>query len=225
VKPYYEDASCVIYHGDCREVLPALSVECAAVRLLLSDPPYGMFCVESRRNYAARSMGKLAQSNNYPRIVGDDAPFDPSHLLGFPQVVLFGANHYADKLPASPAWIVWDKTGCGRNVSDQSDAELAWVKEGGAVRTFSHMWKGMMKDSERDARRVHPTQKPVALMAWIISQMTQVGDVVLDPYMGSGPVLRAAKDLQRRAIGIEIVEEYCEIAAQRLSQETLELGA
>ena len=77
---------------------------------------------------------------------------------------------------------------------------------------------GMIKASERDARRVHPTQKPVALMAWLIRSHTKPGDLVLDPYMGSGPTLRAAMDLSRRAIGIEMEERYCEAAVRRLEE-------
>ena len=80
----------------------------------------------------------------------------------------------------------------------------------------------MIRASEQE-RRVHPTQKPVALMRWIIQNWTQHGHLVLDPYMGSGPVLVAAKELGRRAIGVEIEERYCEIAAKRLAQGVLPL--
>jgi DNA modification methylase len=82
---------------------------------------------------------------------------------------------------------------------------------------------GMLKASERDDKRVHPTQKPVALFHRIITEHTQPGDLILDPYMGSGPVARAAADLGRRYIGIEIEERYCEIAARRLEQSVLPL--
>jgi DNA modification methylase len=81
----------------------------------------------------------------------------------------------------------------------------------------------MIKASERDQVRVHPTQKPVALMRWILTKWSKPGDLILDPYMGSGPVARACLDLGRRYIGVELEERYCEIAVSRLSQQVLPL--
>lgn len=219
MKPYYDDGRGIqIYLGDCREVLPALP----APDLLLGDPPYGIdYHTSSSRSAACRS-------NDFAPVHGDDRPFDPAHLLGYPRAVLWGANHYADRLPASPSWIVWDKLDgltSKRDVgfNDSADCELAWTNLGGPARLYSHRWIGMLRASEPE-RRVHPTQKPVALMAWVISWATQPGQLVLDPYMGSGTTLVAAKNLRRRAIGIEVVEAYAEIAARRLSQEVLALG-
>ncbi len=224
--PYYEDTSSgiVIYHGDCRDVLPG--IDPATVAMMLTDPPYG---VGERCDRKARKRGALAECNDFPQIAGDDEPFDPLHLLRFQRLVLFGANHYASRLPASASWIVWDKRAGltskrGDAFNDNSDAELVWTSLGGPVRIYSHRWMGMLKDSERDQRRVHPTQKPVSLMARIILENTNPGDLVVDPYMGSGTTLRAAKNLGRRAIGIEIEERYCEIAAKRLQQSVLPLG-
>jgi site-specific DNA-methyltransferase (adenine-specific) len=109
---------------------------------------------------------------------------------------------------------VWDRKSGDSNTAD---AELAWTNLGGTVRLYAHLWNGVLRDTEI-GYHVHPTQKPVALMAWIIQRWTKPGDVILDPYMGSGPVLRAAKDNGRKAIGIEIEESYCEIAVKRLVQ-------
>lgn len=213
--PYYDDGRVRIYHGDCREILPTLT----GVDLVLTDPPYGVAEATDRK---ARGRDNLAECNDFPPVYGDDAPFDPTHLLTFP-AVLFGANHYADRLPVSPSWIVWDKRD-GLASNDNADCELAWTNLGGPARLFAHLWNGMVKASERDQRRVHPTQKPVALMSWVIQRWTLPGQLVVDPYMGSGPVCRAAKDLGRRAIGIEIEERYCEVAARRLGQEALLFG-
>jgi site-specific DNA-methyltransferase (adenine-specific) len=214
--PYYEREGITIYHADCREILAALPMP----DLLLTDPPYGI----DYRTSSSRSA--LAVSNDFAPVHGDDTPFDPAHLLAYGRVVLFGANHYADKLPASPSWIVWDKLDgltskreIGFNVS--ADCEMAWTNLGGPARLIPLRWIGLMKGTERDERRVHPTQKPVALMARIISAHTEPGHLVLDPYMGAGSTLVAAKTLGRRAIGIEIEERYCEIAAKRLSQDVL----
>lgn len=223
MKPYYADEWVSLYHGDCREVLPALS----NITALVSDPPYG---IKLATNYGARKRGALARSNDHGvGIVGDGEPFDPAHLLGYPKVVLFGANHYADRLPASQTWLVWDKLAgltSKREVgfNDQADVELAWVSSGGPARLFSHRWMGLLKDSERDEARLHPTQKPVVLMRWVLLATTTAADLICDPYAGSGSTLRAAKDLCRKAVGVEIEERYCEIAARRLSQDVLDFG-
>lgn len=189
--------------------------------LVLTDPPYG---VAEQTNRAGKGRAILAPCHDFPPVHGDNEPFDPLHLLGFGRLVLFGANYYAPRLPESPSWIVWDKRD-GLTSNDNADCELAWSNLGGPARVFRHRWNGMIKASERDQRRVHPTQKPVALMEWIIVRATKQGDLVLDPYMGSGPVLQAAKNLGRKAIGIEVEERYCEVAAKRLAQEVLPLEA
>lgn len=221
--PYYDDGTCTIYHGDCREMLPAMPEP----DLVLTDPPYG---VGEATNRKERGRGKQAECNDFPPVCGDDEPFDPRHLLGYRNVVLFGANHYADKLPPSSFWIVWDKLDGlttdkrALGFDDNADVELAWTNLRGPARLISHRWKGMLKDTERRDVRVHPTQKPIALMRRIVAALTEPGHLVLDPYMGAGSTLRAAKDLSRRAIGIELSEGYCEIAAKRLAQEVLPFG-
>jgi site-specific DNA-methyltransferase (adenine-specific) len=215
LKPYYEDSSCVIYHGDCLEILPTL----AGVQpvLLHTDPPYGIGYKPTRKGTGSRRWGNLTVRN-------DDAPFDPSHLLTLaPKTVLWGANNYAQMLPPSGGWIVWDKSPLGvKKGFKASHAELAWTNVGRMVRKFSLQWGGEARGGEGF---FHPTQKPVALMHWVLVQLTQPGELVLDPYMGAGPGAVAARDAGRRFIGIEIEERHCETAAQRLSQETLDLGA
>lgn len=220
MKPYYEDSLVTLWHGDCRELLPVVA-PVGSVSLVLTDPQYG---VSERTDRLSKGRSNATPSLDFPPVHDDDKPFDPSHLLAYPRLVLWGANYYSPRLPESSSWIVWDKRD-GTTSDDNADCELAWTNLGGPARLFRHLWRGMIKASERGEQRQHPTQKPVALFAWIISQHTQAGDVVLDPYVGSGPTLRAAKDLRRKAIGIEIEERYCEIAAQRLTQEVLELGA
>jgi len=216
MKPYYQDDACTIYHGDCREILPGLPL---FDPLLITDPPYG---VSEATNRKERGRGNLAECNDFPPVFGDDEPFDPSHLLALNcRMVLFGGNYYADKLPSVPSWIVWDKRD-GVTSNDNADCELAWTNAGGPARVYRHLWNGMLKDSERNQRRVHPTQKPVALMAWIIDRFPAHMEIV-DPYMGGGSTLVAAKAANRKSIGIEIEERYCEIAARRLAQEVLAL--
>lgn len=222
--PYYDDETCRIYHGDCREVMPALDL--AGVGLLLTDPPYG---ISYRSNHNSSRRGKWARwvrYENMPGILGDDEPFDPSPFLDFPAVALFGANHFADKLPPSRCWIVWDKRdGIGSN--NQADCEMVWTNFPKVARVYRHLWSGLLRAGEENVSRgekLHPHQKPVALLRRIIAYSgIPPGGLVLDPYCGSGSTLRAAKDLGFRAVGIEIEERYCEVAARRLAQEVLPL--
>ena len=213
MKPYYEDDAVTIYHGDCRKVLPVIEAD-----VVVTDPPYGIRYSPSQNSKKAWGdktfVGEVV-------VGGDDEPFDPAPLLRFPFVALFGANHYADRLPASSAWYVWDKRD-GMTSNDFADCELVWTNLPGVARLLRHQWNGALRASERGEARVHPTQKPVVLMRWLIEQFPE--GVVLDPFMGSGTTLRAAKDLGRKAIGIEIEERYCEIAAKRCAQEVLDLG-
>lgn len=210
MKPYYQDDSVTLYHGDARDIAPSLTADA-----LVADPPYGISATTANHS---RGRSRMTLAHDWPEVHGDREPFDPAPWLAYRQVVLWGANHYAG-LPASPSWLVWDKrVGLGSN--DSADCELAWSNLGGPARLFQHRWSGMLRDSER-GESYHPTQKPVALMRWVLD-MTE--GTILDPFAGSGPTLRAAKDLGRTAIGIEIEERYCEIAARRLSQEVLALA-
>lgn len=219
--PYYDQDGITIYHGDCREILP----EIGPVDLVLTDPPYGISLDTANRS---RKRGALATANDYEPVFMDNEPYDPTPLLRFPRLVLFGANHYASRLPESASWLVWDKVAdlqSNRAIgfNDNADAELIWTNLGGPVRVLKHRWIGMMKATEQGEARLHPTQKPVALIRHLVELFAH--GTVLDPYMGSGTTLRAAKDAGRRSIGIEINEAYCAIAARRLSQMVLPLDA
>ncbi len=208
--PYYQDDSVTIYHGDCREILPSVEAD-----LVVTDPPYGIRYSPSQNS--KKAWGDKTFVGDVV-VAGDDEPFDPTPLLRFPALVLFGANHYADKLPASPSWIVWDKRD-GMTSNDFADCELVWTNLPGVARLFRHQWSGALRASERGEPRLHPTQKPVVVMRWILTRCPE--GIVLDPFMGSGSTLRAAKDIGRKSIGIEIEERYCEIAVKRLAQEVL----
>lgn len=218
MRPYYERGGVTIYHGRCEDVLPG--VDPSNVGLLLTDPPYGIAV-----NTSFADAGRQSR-NNYSPVHGDNAAFDPSHLLRYAPAVLFGANYYADKLPASGGWIVWDRLDGlwsdkrEQGFNDQSDAELAWTTRPGAVRTYRQRWIGFQRGSETGTA-MHPTQKPVGMMRWIIEGWTKPGDLVLDPYMGSGPVAQACHETGRRYIGVEVEERYCAAAVRRLAQGNL----
>jgi site-specific DNA-methyltransferase (adenine-specific) len=205
-----------LHLGDCLDVMRTLPA--ASVDAVITDPPYGI-AVET--NYRERKRTALAPCNDFSPIVGDDKPFDPSPFLSFPVVVLFGANYYADKLPVSGGWVVWDKlNGLASKrewgFNDNSDCELIWTNVGNAARLIPHRWMGAMKQSEQQSRRIHPTQKPVTLMKKIIQQYTRPGDTILDPFMGSGTTGVAAVQLDRSFIGIEIDPQYYAIAERRI---------
>ena len=221
--PYYDRDGITIWHADCRDILP--TIDPAAVALLLTDPPYG---IDYPGDHADRATnGRLAggrvqaSSRSWPRIAGDTERFDPAPLLRFGNAVLWGGNFYASRLPDSGKWLVFDKCGPdGKSSPMRGDAELAWTNlPGERVELFSKIWHGAPRWREEPI--LHPAQKPVALMHWIIDRWTKPGDLILDPYMGSGPVARAAQLLGRRYIGIELVEDYCKAAVNRLAQPSM----
>jgi site-specific DNA-methyltransferase (adenine-specific) len=216
VKPFYEHAGITIYHGDCREILPSLP----KVDAVITDPPYG---IALDTDYTKRK-SKAICGRRYAAIQNDCAPIDFSFLWeAAPLVVAFGANNFPQQLPFDPkkdGWIVWDK-----RCSEEADKILGSPFEMAAVlgrRTYKIirlLHCGVI--THGDEGREHPSQKPSELMARITSFFPSA-QTILDPFMGSGTTLVAAKNLGRKAIGIEIEERYCEIAAKRLSQEVFD---
>ena len=207
-RPYYEDDAVTIYNADCRDVLPTLG----AVDLVLTDPPYGI-----GRDGKLTSTSSHGGHKGY-EFLGWDA-IRP-HLETFNAIfaasrnqIIWGGQYFADLLPAQRGWLIWDK---GQRI-DQADAELAWTSLDKPVRVYTLNRVALMQDGA-----VHPTQKPLSLIRWCI-QESLPAQTILDPFMGSGTTLRAAKDLGRKAIGIEIEERYCEIAAKRMSQSVMAL--
>jgi site-specific DNA-methyltransferase (adenine-specific) len=197
---------CVLYLGDCREILPLLP----KVDAVVTDPPYGI-------SYQKGSGGKGAHSvRNIEAIQGDAQPFDPTPLLDYEDVILWGANHYASRLPHG-RWLAWDKLAGMAEFDSFSDVEFAWRKGRGKDRVINHLWKGICKDSEKGGgkERWHPTQKPIDVMAWCIRQTD--ARTIIDPFMGSGTTGVACVKLGRKFIGIEIEPKYFDIACKRIS--------
>jgi DNA modification methylase len=217
-KPYYDDGNgIVIYLGDCRTILPHLE----PVDLVLTDPPYGIG--ENVNKQRSRQGHGLANQRDYGEYAWDSMP-PPKWLIGQlietgKYQIIFGGNYY--NLPPSQCWLVWDKD---NGATDFADCELAWTNLKKAVRRIVWKWQGMLQENMgKKEFREHPTQKPLEVMKWAIEQAPSDCQTILDPFMGSGTTLRAAKDLGRKCIGIEIEEKYCEIAAKRLAQEVLAL--
>ena len=161
---YHEDGPPVIdiYCGDCLEIMPLLP----KVDLVVTDPPYG---IGVNTDWVNRKDGEWAKESR--PIIGDDKPFDPTPLFRFKNIITWGANHYADKLPPSADWLVWDKRR-GASITkgwNAPDCELAWTNLGCGCRYFSHLWEGYKRQSEI-GQHYHPTQKPIQLMKWAIQQ-------------------------------------------------------
>jgi len=179
----------------------------------MMDPPYGI----DENSHRVASRGKLAKTKDYGHFDWDKKPWPQELVNGVLALgkwrCCWGGNYYA--MPPSRCWLVWDKK---NGANDFADCELAWTNYQSSVRLRQHQWNGMIrKDREQ---RFHPTQKPLQVITWAIS-LAPASDTILDPCMGSGTTLRAAKDLMKKAIGIEKDERYCEIAAKRMAQEVL----
>jgi len=210
MKPYYEHGGITIYHGDCRDVI----AEWCPIHgmpplfdLMLTDPPYG--------HGEKWSGGTWASNPIYARAFQWDAqPASPDTIATVLRLahasIIWGGNYY--RMEPSRCWLAWVKTS---RMPTMADFELAWTD-------IDKPSKLYMANRNADGRREHPTQKPVDLMKWCIAQVPGVRTIV-DPFMGSGTTLRAAKDSGLSAIGIDRDEHYCEIAARRLQQETLAL--
>ena len=207
MKPYFEEAGITIYHADCRLILPHLP----KVDAVITDPPYG---IDFDTDYRRFTSGFNIERKGHDPVHGDSEPFDPQPWLSFKTVVLWGANCFSSRLPLG-SWLVWDKR-FANGAAFLADAEVAWMKGGHGIYLYSVTQQGCIRPEPIQ----HPTQKPVAVMEWCIAKSKAQG-TILDPFMGSGTTLVAARNLGRRAIGIEICREYCDIAIRRLEQQVL----
>jgi DNA modification methylase len=214
MKPYYQDASVTIYHGDCREASAWLAAD-----VMVTDPPYGIA-------YESGHDGALDRS-----ITGDSTTELRDFVLAAfrpkPSAVF---STWRCALPAAPKIkLVWEKPTIG-----MGDLSFPWGASYEVVWIFGDGWAGQRSGAvlrgrtiptwnSGAAKRVHPHEKPEDVLGQIIAKAPS--GVICDPFMGSGSTLVAAKSLGRRAIGVEIDERYCEIAARRCSQEVLDLGA
>ncbi len=222
--PYYSADGITVYHARFEDVLAAGRV--GAPDLIHADPPYGVSERTDRASKGrsigagggARILGKSPQrSHDFPPVHGDDKPFDPAPLLALARpLVTWGANHYSDRVPGSPSWITWDKRE-GQASDDNADCEHAWSNLGGPARIFRHWWRGALRKTEKEDRHLHPTQKPIALSAYVFSRAKlKPGALVFVPFLGSGPDLPAARAMGLRVIGCDVEEWCCRTAVARL---------
>jgi DNA modification methylase len=213
--------------GDSTDVLAVERLmDGVTPEMVYTDPPYGISIVQGGKVGGGGAFGgkknekadksNIIQSSNFAPIINDDSidtaveAISIIKTLGAGVEIIWGGNYYASALPNSSCWIVWDK----ENTGNFADAELAWTNQPSAVRIFKHMWNGMVKASERGQKRVHPTQKPVALAEWCFENY---GDpkTVLDLFLGSGSTLIACEQTRRDCYGMELSPAYCDVIVKR----------
>lgn len=181
-----------LYQADCMEFMASKPDK--FYRLAIVDPPYGIG-EDGSKNH---KRGKIAVSKNYKGFAGGDK--EPPPVEYFQELfrvsqnqIIFGANHFISRIGLdSSCWIVWDKDNSG----NFADCELAWTSFKSAVRKFKYRWNGMLQqDMKNKELRIHPTQKPVALYKWLLSNYAKPGDNILDTHGGSMSIAIACHDL------------------------------
>jgi len=180
--------------------------------MVFTDPPYGAKSVQ-------RS-GVLKKK--YIPIQNDDMPFNPFHLLKLaPKIILFGGNYFATQLPLSSGWCVWDKKAEHAKRHDQGDCELIWTNLKRPPRIYRNAWVGWFKEGESNKTpRLHPAQKPIKLLSYILKDTSNNPDIILDPYGGSGSTLIACEQTGRKCCMMEIDPRYCQVIVNRWEQYT-----
>ena len=190
-----------LYLGDCMEVMPTLD----KVDAVVTDPPYGI----GADKHAGNKKNGWTQWDvkNWDNKRPSKSIFDK--ILNFKKPsIIWGGNYFTDFLPPSMQWFIWDK---GQRNFSLADCEMAWSSQNKASRVFSYARSKALGDG-----KVHPTQKPIALMKWCITQLPDETSTILDPFMGSGSTGVAAVQMGREFIGIELDEDYFEIACKRI---------
>ena len=190
------------------------------IDLIHTDPPYGI-----NEKGMREDRGGLTTNSKLPDFKDDTVnyaidAFNICQTLDIKNQVWWGANYYAHSIPQSNNWIVWDKRLEDKYNDTQSDCELAWVKsKWSSIRIFRHLWKGMIKDSERGQKRVHATQKPIALAEWVIDYFKGV-TTVLDLFGGSGFNIIACEKKNAVCYTMELMPEYVDVIIKRWQEFT-----
>jgi site-specific DNA-methyltransferase (adenine-specific) len=225
VKPYYYNAGITIYHGDCRDILPTLAYD-----VVVADPPYGVLepgdlnprVRDDRGGVHGLVRGRYAgYLDTYENFVADVVPALTMALNGAVRGAVFTGPHIQEQLKATAIGGIYCPAGCGRHQWGFKTF-LPVLFYGTAPDLNLGAKPNTLQSSDTAERNGHPCPKPLSWMKWLVVLASSDKEVICDPFMGSGTTLRAAKDLGCSAIGIEIEERYCEMAAKRLQQEVIE---
>jgi len=186
--------------------------------LAIVDPPYGIDIAKKGKvgvaklakvkNYGAKDWDKTAPKHDY---------FSELQRVSKEQII-WGANHFMDRIiKGSPCWVVWDKD----NTGNFADCELAYTSFKTAVRKFEYRWNGMLQgDMKNKEHRIHPTQKPIKLYDWLLTNYAEPGQKILDTHLGSGSSAISAHYFGVDFVGMEIDEDYYKAAVERFDRET-----
>lgn len=206
---------------DCMEYMAGLPDQ--AFDLAIVDPPYGIG--ENGDRNASR--GKLAVAQNYKSFAGGDREPPPiEYFIELQRVsknqIVWGANHFIDRIAKpSSCWVVWDKV---TGESDFADCELAYTSFKTAVRMFRFQWSGMLQgDMKNKERRIHPTQKPVKLYEWLLTNYAKPGQRILDTHLGSGSSAIAAHYFGVDFVGCELDKDYYDASVKRFNEQTKQI--
>jgi len=209
MQPFYDVDGITIFCGDNRKLLP----EIEACDLLLTDPPYEIGAALSM--WGKNTSRRRLWSSTAPEWDKQDPDTLNAAIAKCGSAIVWGGNYYV--LPVTKSWLGWDKL----QTQNGSDFELAWTNLGIPARMF-RMTRADAYINKVETKKCHPTEKPLNLMSWCLNHAPKA-QTILDPWMGSGTTLVAARKRGLRAIGIEINEEYCNLAVARLSQGELRL--
>lgn len=216
VEPYYKDTLVEIWHGDCRELLPSLP----KVDLVLTDPPYGVGIggghIDPRKNGhgLGRTQAYASHDDTYENLVSIIIPRFTEFLTITDRAIVF-TGRYIQQYPSADAiGGIYIPAACGRHQWGFNTLSpiLFYGKAPDLNKGMRHV---VLVSSATSDKVAHPCPKPTAWMRWAVNLGSRESELICDPFMGSGTTLRAAKELNRKAIGIEIEERYCEIAAKR----------
>lgn len=196
--------------GDCLELMKQIPDN--SIDLVLTDPPYGIKRDKGFEGFGG--FGKPIYRRTYTDSWDNNRPaklvFDTIFLKA-KKVLIFGGNYFADMLPKGEHWIFWDKL---NTMPTFGDGELIYTNiDRHSVKKYTLEWNGLIGKEEF---RYHPTQKPLALMKYLILTYSNPGDLILDPFCGSGTTCVAAKELDRRFIGFDLEQKYVDITNKRL---------
>lgn len=218
MRPYFEDAVSTIYHGDCLEVLERIEAD-----VLVTDPPYGIGIGTSKDNRKDHKLVKGCYDefdDTYDYFVRIVVPALNSALDRCRRGAVFSGPHIVEQRKADALGGVFCPSAVARHCwGFKSFSPILLYGTAPGLNRGSKAT--VLSSTEMASNTEHPVAKPLGWMTWLVDLASTPGEVILDPFMGSGTTLRAAKDLGRRSIGIDRSERYCEIAARRLAQGVL----